>query len=74
MTTATSFNPRPPCGERRRHIAIASEHAIVSIRAPRAGSDRGQRNRLQDNVLATALREPNESERMKPVSGIPFVL
>ena len=33
------FNPRSPCGERRRAVPLAVSAAIISIHAPRAGSD-----------------------------------
>ena len=33
------FNPRSPCGERHTRFAPAEAGAIISIHAPRAGSD-----------------------------------
>ena len=36
---AQSFNPRPPCGERRGLKMAISIYYHVSIRAPRVGSD-----------------------------------
>ena len=37
------FNPRSPCGERRRHDARVLQGPRISIRAPLAGSDTGWR-------------------------------
>ena len=37
------FNPRSPCGERHRQPARAGLNHVVSIHAPRAGSDRADR-------------------------------
>ncbi len=34
-----SFNPRSPCGERRRRRSLTLRRSQVSIRAPRVGSD-----------------------------------
>ena len=34
------FNPRSPCGERQLPFFCIGDHALISIHAPRAGSDR----------------------------------
>ena len=34
-----NFNPRSPCGERRWFMDMESHNCIISIHAPRAGSD-----------------------------------
>ena len=34
-----NFNPRSPCGERRRHPAVCKKAMLISIHAPRVGSD-----------------------------------
>ena len=36
----TNFNPRSPCGERRRKRGEPKSVCLISIHAPRAGSDR----------------------------------
>ena len=38
--SASYFNPRSPCGERRVGVARLAHGLIISIHAPRAGSDR----------------------------------
>ena len=37
--TATSFNPRSPCGERRSCVSTSDSRSSVSTHAPLAGSD-----------------------------------
>ena len=39
ITAAANFNPRPPCGERRGGTDLQRLGVVISIHAPRAGSD-----------------------------------
>ena len=36
---ALYFNPRPPCGERHQRMRSRAQKVLISIHAPRAGSD-----------------------------------
>ena len=42
----TDFNPRSPCGERLIGLPKTFIYAVISIHAPRAGSDKGAVNPL----------------------------
>ena len=44
------FNPRSPCGERRRAGAQAQASYVISIHAPRAGSDAARTTYLQSTA------------------------
>ena len=39
ITPSVDFNPRSPCGERRKKVPIRLTRPVISIHAPRTGSD-----------------------------------
>ena len=63
--TCTDFNPRSPCGERHGISlrAAASERSVISIHAPREGSDR-HRSRPLIAWLRISIHAPREGSDM----------
>ncbi len=52
-----NFNPRSPCGERRVWTTAHARYELISIHAPRAGSDRVD-DRVDDLALDFNPRSP----------------
>ena len=49
LTVVSYFNPRSPCGERLADTTTYTYDPIISIHAPRAGSDRGIFERVRND-------------------------
>ena len=69
------FYPRSPRGERPGHLKGGNERELISIHAPREGSDRRQGQRRQDGRIS--IHAPREgSDRFcprSPLQGVTFL-
>ena len=58
------FNPRSPCGERLDQTRSLACHILISIHAPRVGSDAAQQSKQKNpNISIHAPRVGSDRER-----------
>ena len=74
LTHTYHFNPRSPCGERRARHAVSLVNSLISIHAPRVGSDEGAaRARAPDGRFQSTLPVWGATRRVRR-AGAPWLI